>query len=117
MAGVKAEKVKAEMQEAFTAMWMEMYEWRSENPGASFDEIAAQVTPKRRALMGRMISQLAMQHGDGEVVAGLNCRECGAEMIYKGKSKREVEHLEGESELKRAYYHCAQCERGLFPPG
>jgi hypothetical protein len=29
-----------------------------------------------------------------------------------------VEHyLEGELELKRAYYYCSRCAAGIFPPG
>ncbi len=108
---------KEEMEQAFEEMWEELHRWREEHPEASFDEIAGQVTPRRRALMGQMLAQLARQHGDGEEVEGLNCPECGQAMSYKGKPKRGVEHLEGETELIRAYYYCASCERGLFPPG
>jgi len=114
---IRPDKGKAEMQQAFEQMWEELHQWRAAHPGASFDEIAAQVTPRRRALMGQLLAQLACQHGDGEVVEGLSCPECGQAMSYKGKPQREVEHLEGETELIRAYYYCAQCEGGLFPPG
>jgi hypothetical protein len=114
---VQAQKAKAEMQETFEQMWEEMYRWREAHPKASFDEIAAQVTPKRRALIGQLLAQLACQYGDGEEVAGVKCPKCGELMRYKGRASREVEHLEGEVELARAYYHCAGCESGLFPPG
>ena len=67
--------------------------------------------------MGQLLAQLACQHGDGEVVEGVSCPECGQAMSYKGSPRREVEHLEGEMELVRAYYYCAPCEGGLFPPG
>jgi ferric-dicitrate binding protein FerR (iron transport regulator) len=114
---VKAEKAKAEMQEAFEQVWEELYSWREAHPEASFDEIAAQVTPRRRALIGQLLAQLACQHGAGEAVEGVKCPRCGEMMKYKGRGSREVEHLEGETELERAYYHCAGCESGLFPPG
>lgn len=117
MSVAQAEKAKAELQQEFEQMWEELYQWRAEHAEASFDEIAAQVTPKRRVLMGQMLAQLACQHGDGEVVAGRNCPECGEAMIYKGRPQREVEHLEGGMKLARAYYYCACCESGLFPPG
>jgi hypothetical protein len=113
----RPEKAKEAMQQAFEQMWEELHGWREKHPAASFDEIAAQVTPRRRALMGQLLAQLACQHGDGEVVEGLRCPDCGQAMSYKGKPRREVEHLEGEMELVRAYYYCAQCESGLFPPG
>lgn len=117
MSEVAKQKAKAEMQQAFEAMWEELYTWRDQHPGASFDEIVAQVTPQRRVLMGQVLAQLACQHGDGEVVEGVRCPECGQAMSYKGRPRREVEHLEGETELVRAYYYCAHCESGLFPPG
>ena len=114
---VQSEQGKEARRQAFEQMWSEMYEWRAAHPEASFDEIAAQVTPRRRMLMGQFLAQLAAQHGDGTVIEGLSCPECGQAMSYKGKPKREVEHLEGELELVRAYYYCAHCESGLFPPG
>jgi DNA-directed RNA polymerase subunit RPC12/RpoP len=117
MSAVQAEKAKAGMQEAFEQMWDEWYDWRAEHAGASFDEIAAQVTPRRRALIGQVLAQLASQHGEGEVVEGVRCPDCGQAMSYKGKPRRGVEHLEGETELERAYYYCARCESGLFRPG
>lgn len=112
----KEAKGKAEMQQAFEQMWDELYEWREKHPEASFDEIAAQVSPRRRALIGQLLAQLASQHGDGTVIQGVRCPECGQAMSYKGKPSREIEHLEGESQLARAYYYCAHCDSGLFPP-
>jgi hypothetical protein len=101
----------------FEGMYEELYEWREAHPEASFDEIANQVTPHRRALIGELLERLARQHGGGQVVEGMACEVCGEAMEYKGEPKRDVEHLEGESHLKRAYYYCARCEGGIFPPG
>ena len=107
--------------EAYLAAAVEMYDelrqWREQHPEAGIDEIAGQVTPRRRELMGELLKQLAQQHGDGEEVEGVPCPDCGGAMVYKGGQKRGVVHAEGEAGLKRAYYHCAQCETGLFPPG
>jgi hypothetical protein len=113
----KEEKESQEFIAAAREMYEELARWRREHPEASFDEIAGQVTPRRRRLMGKLMGQLACHQGYGEVIEGLACPDCGAAMIYKGKPKRGVEHLEGETELRRAYYYCAQCEAGLFPPG
>ena len=107
--------------EAYLAAAAEMYDdlrqWRAEHTAASIDEIAGQVTPRRRELMGELLKQLAHQHGDGEEVEGVPCPDCGGAMEYKGGQKRGVVHAEGEAGLKRAYYYCTQCETGLFPPG
>jgi hypothetical protein len=68
--------------------------------------------------MGEVLEVLARQHGSGIVAEGRICAGCGQAMSYKGELKRDVEHyLEGETELERAYYYCAHCEGGIFPPG
>ena len=106
--------------EAFLAAAGELYDevsaWRRSHPEASFDEMVAQVRPKRRALMGELLSRLALQAGNGAVAEGRRCAQCGEEMRYKGELKRTVLHGEGESALKRAHYYCAHCQSGLFPP-
>lgn len=117
MSVVPPNKAKEEMEQAFEQMWDELTSWREDHPGASFDEIAAQVTPRRRKVMGQVLAHLSCQHGDGEVVEGLRCPECGELMSYKGSPPRGVDHLEGEFDLERAYYYCAGCKSGLFPPG
>jgi hypothetical protein len=101
----------------FEAMYEELYAWREAHPEASFDEIASQVTPLRRILIGELLEQLARQHGSGQAVEDMRCEVCGEVMAYKGEPQRDVEHLEGESHLQRAYYYCARCEGGVFPPG
>jgi hypothetical protein len=112
------EKVKAGLQQSVGQMYEELWHWREQHPQASFDDIAAQVTPRRRAVMAELLQALACQQGSGQEPAGQVCRGCGTAMEYKGESRRAVEHyLEGETELKRAYYYCGVCQSGLFPPG
>src|SRR5215203_423385 len=111
----REEQEKAEFLRSAEAMYERLQKWRSQNLEASFDEIADQVTPQRRELMGVLLKQLA-EKADEKVQAPL-CEQCGREMVYKGTPQRGVVHSEGESGLERAYYHCADCESGLFPPG
>jgi hypothetical protein len=106
---------EAEFLQAAAVMYKRLQAWRSQNLAASFDEIADQVTPQRRELMGVLLKQLAEQADEN--VQAPACEECGREMVYKGTPRRGVVHSEGESGLERAYYHCADCESGLFPPG
>jgi hypothetical protein len=113
----KLEKERAEFMKAASEMYDELRQWRGEHPGASIDEIAAQITPKRRGLMGQLMLQLACQAGDGEEIEGVSCPACGERMSYKGKPRRDVIHKEGEAVLGRSYYYCAGCQAGLFPPG
>jgi len=111
------EREKERFMNASAKMYNELREWREQHPEASFDEIVAQVTPRRQELMGELLAQLALQHGSGQVTEGLVCEKCGTVMEYKGEPKRDVEHLEGETELYRAYFYCPHCEGGVFPPG
>jgi hypothetical protein len=108
------EKEKAEFLRAAAAMYDELRAWRKQNLEASFDEIAEQVTPRRRALMGRLLRQLAVE-ADERIEAPL-CEQCGAAMRYRGTPGRAIGHREGEVGLERAYYYCDSCQRGLFPP-
>ena len=117
MSKIKQEQNKTGIVKKFSEQYDELSEWREQHPEASFDEIVGQVTQKRRELMGEVVGQLALQNGSGEVVTGKECEGCGVQMEYKGEPKREVLHLEGETELKRAYYYCDCCKSGLFPPG
>lgn len=109
------EQEKAAFLRAAEAMYERLQAWREQNLDASFDEIAAQVTPQRRELMGVLLKQLA-EKAD-EPVHAPHCASCGRAMDYKGRPGRGVVHSEGEGGLERAYYHCADCESGLFPPG
>jgi hypothetical protein len=108
------EKERAAFLEAAGEMYDEVRRWREGNPGASLDEIVAQVRPRGRELMGELVAKLALQAGSGEVAEGLVCAECGERMGNKGKGKRTVLHGEGNSRLNRAHYYCARCGSGIF---
>jgi hypothetical protein len=109
------EQEKAAFLRAAEAMYEELTAWRVKHLEASFDEIAEQVTPRRRELMGQLLKQLA-QAADERVNAPA-CEQCGRPMTYKGTPSREVSHGEGGLRLTRAYYYCEACGSTLFPPG
>jgi hypothetical protein len=44
------------------------------------------------------------------------CPECGKKMRYKGEKARDLVTETGEVRVKRAYYYCPTCRKGLFPP-
>jgi uncharacterized protein with PIN domain len=44
------------------------------------------------------------------------CPLCGNQLRNKGKRKKRLVTLRGESEIDRTYYHCETCKRGYFPP-
>jgi len=87
-----------ELRGMFGVMYDELVAWRKQHPHASADEIFAQITPRRRKLMGKLMVDLALQLGS-EACPEVLCEQCGAPMVYKGEASRDVEHLEGEVEL------------------
>jgi uncharacterized protein with PIN domain len=44
------------------------------------------------------------------------CPLCSSRLRNKGKRKKRVVTLRGESEIERTYYHCETCQKGFFPP-
>lgn len=45
------------------------------------------------------------------------CPQCGAEMRHRGYREKTLLTRTGEVKLRRAYYRCEDCGRGIFPPG
>jgi uncharacterized protein with PIN domain len=71
----------------------------------------------------RAAGQEVMRGFTGELVEeeaqkaqGRTCPECGQEMRYKGKKRRDLATETGEVRLERAYYYCPICRKGVFPP-
>ncbi len=108
---------RREFEQVAGQLYDELRAWRARHPEATLDEIVQQAVPRRQRLMGLLLEQLACQHGRGEVAEGLACEQCGRPLEYKGRQRRQVEHIEAAVELTRAYYYCPHCESGLFPPG
>lgn len=44
------------------------------------------------------------------------CPLCGNQLRNKGKRKKRVVTLRGETEIERHYYQCETCQKGYFPP-
>jgi uncharacterized protein with PIN domain len=44
------------------------------------------------------------------------CPLCGGKLENKGKRRKQVVSLRGETEIERTYYQCQSCQRGYFPP-
>lgn len=45
------------------------------------------------------------------------CPECGGKLRNKGKRRKRVVTKTGEVTVRRDYYYCESCQKGLFPPG
>ena len=47
----------------------------------------------------------------------LRCPDCGKHLHYKGKKDKPIIAETGETTIRRAYYCCPQCRKGIIPPG
>jgi uncharacterized protein with PIN domain len=54
---------------------------------------------------------IAIQQGSPKV-----CPMCGGKLRNKGKRKKRVVTLRGETDVERTYYQCEGCGKGYFPP-
>ena len=94
----------------------ELSAWNKAHPDATLDEIVAWVTPRRRELMGQLVEEMATAECEAAEEEVL-CPDCGKPVDFRAWRERQVIHFEGDSTLKRRYYYCPRCERGVFPPG
>ena len=98
--------------------WESLEEWYDEHPEATFGEIEQEARRRRRELMGKALEVLVNGRDNGVQVAGVHCKQCGAEMDFQAYLPWTVRGLEGDAELERAYYVCPECEgETFFPPG
>ena len=67
----------------------------------------------QRVMQG-MTSELA--EAEAEAETGVVCPECGQALENKGKRERNVVTDSGEVRIKRGYYYCPTCRKGIFPP-
>jgi len=125
MAGAKEEEMKrGELKQGWSGKSEEMLDgvaqWREEHPQATMREIEDEIDKRLSALRAKMISDTAnaSERAKWETAEGVQCPDCGAKLIKKGKKKRILlTRDEREIELDREYAVCPACGQGIFPPG
>lgn len=90
---------------------------RSETEELTLSEIEAWVGEAKFELTRQLVQSVVELQAEQAAVPGPRCEGCGQEMHYKGPKKRRIITSQGEIEVKRPYYYCAECRQGLFPPG
>jgi uncharacterized protein with PIN domain len=92
-------------------------DWDDERAAPTLRDVE-QVVLKLRKRFGERVAEAMLERQEQRrSVPGPRCPECGAEMQYKGQKESGVESQVGALEIERGHYYCAQCRRGLFPPG
>ena len=112
------EERKAGFMKQAEEMFEELEEWYDQNPEASFEEIEERARRARRTMMGKSLGIVINGRDVGKGKQAPQCEKCGEGMVFKDYRLKTVYGLEGETELERAYYICAVCEKQtFFPPG
>jgi len=58
------------------------------------------------------LAEAATEQKGGEV-----CPGCGGKLTYKGLKERTLVTETGQVRVRRPYYYCPGCRKGVFPPG
>jgi hypothetical protein len=95
----------------------ELLDWHEGSEAPTLTEIEDAILDLRKRLGERMERAVIGDQEAVHPVPGPACPTCGHEMHYKGMKDLTVEGRTGIIELKRAYFYCDRCRRGLFPPG
>jgi hypothetical protein len=69
-----------------------------------------------RGEVGEQVTSALLDSKSGQALPDPVCEKCGQALRYKGQKTRYLQTLSGEVQLARAYYYCATCRAGLFPP-
>ena len=83
--------------------------WYDAHSAATFEEIAAEVRPQRRALLGGLLATLIVGRASGFQPSAPPCRKCQRPMTFEAYRAWTVKGPEGDSILERAYYVCPAC--------
>jgi len=116
-----ARRTSSEAREEFLKraedLWDSFNEWHQEHPEATFDEMEEELGRQRRGILGGFL-ELNLRQGDlGATPEAPACEQCRQPMVFKGYPEKEIQGLEAEAKIPRAYYVCPTFGVGLFPPG
>ena len=108
------EQLKAQMMaEAEAAIDRVLAEVREEE-GLQLSDIERIVRAAGQRVMNGMTDRLVETEARRE--GNRACPQCGRKMRYKDRKGRNLVTETGEVRLKRAYYYCPDCRKGVFPP-
>jgi DNA-directed RNA polymerase subunit RPC12/RpoP len=120
----EAEMKRGELRQGWSGMSEEILggveQWREEHPRATMREIEEEIDKRLSELRAKMISDTAnaSERAKWETAQGVQCPDCGAKLVKKGKKKRILLTGDGrEIQLDREYAVCPACGQGIFPPG
>jgi hypothetical protein len=119
---VITESQQGELRRRFVAKAEEVFDLAMEQGIAREDITLSQieeiVNELKFKLTGMLVESVIEVQASRYAGPGPVCAGCGREMRDKGEKERPgIKTSQGEIKVKRGYYYCEKCKRGLFPPG
>jgi hypothetical protein len=111
------EQIKARLMKQAEAVIDELLNWSDSTPKPNLTKVEAIVGQLRKRFGEQMAQEVIHAQEAKQLVPGPECPTCRQEMRYKGQKEVTVESWVGDLRIERGYYHCPDCEEGLFPPG
>lgn len=94
-----------------------LLDWAEASQLPDMEAIEGKVVEVRQAMGEEMAAAVVNNQASAHLVPGPSCGGCGEEMRYRGQKSKGISSWAGEVEMKRSYYYCDSCGKGLFPPG
>jgi uncharacterized protein with PIN domain len=108
---------KAELQAEAERLIDELLDWTEQTEAPNLTQIEDEVL-KLRQQFAEKLAEVAVAQQAAVAPLTVACPQCGRPMHQKKKrQRRRVQSRVGGVPLQRAYYYCADCRVGLFPPG
>ena len=111
------EELRQELRQQSEILIEEILDWYEANEAPTMSQIEAHVLVVREKLGQETARHLIQAQEAVHPSTAPPCPECHQPMRYKGDKGKRVGGLIGEVAMRRAYYHCPDCQAGLFPPG
>lgn len=94
-----------------------LLDWTEQTDAPELTAIEDEVL-KLRKQFGEKLAEAVIDKQAAVEPLTMKCPQCERPMHQKKKrQRRQVESRAGSVALNRAYYYCAHCQVGLFPPG
>jgi hypothetical protein len=115
--GVTDDELKARMKAKAEAEIEKVLAEKKRPEEIKLSDIERAVYQAGEAIKAEFTAGLVEQvSGSEPVMPGPVCPQCGHEMHYKGTKPKYVVSETGGVIVERAYFYCATCRTGLFPP-
>lgn len=111
------EQLETELLAEAQALIAELVAWERQAGAPKLSQMEEKALAVRQQFGKRLLKALIEDQEARQPAEPPQCPTCGSAMRYKGPKGTDIETRLGGIKVERGYYHCAHCDRGLFPPG